>query len=74
MASPTPDRVSLTVRVRKDIADEARRVAREEAGKPRFLKLNLLVEQALVAYLAALRAENEGVPASRDFNHSRSRR
>jgi hypothetical protein len=74
MVNPIPDRVSLTVRVRKDIADEARRVAREEAGKPRFLKLNLLVEQALVAYLAALRAENEGGIASRDFNHSRSRR
>jgi hypothetical protein len=55
MPSPSKvPRVSLTVRIKKDIADEARRVALHEAGYPRFLRLNLLVELALIAYLAEL--------------------
>ena len=73
-SDPNVPRVSITVRIRKDLADEARKVAREEAGKPRFLRLNLLVELALDAYLAELKSENEKEPVSRNHQPARGRR
>jgi hypothetical protein len=74
MPSPSKDhRVSLTVRVRRDVAEEARRVARFEAGHPRFLRLNLLVELALIAYLDELKSEGGKLHPSRNHNPVRSR-
>ena len=70
---PKSKRVSLTVRIRKDVADEARRVALYEAGFPRFLRLNLLVEQALIAYLEILKSESGKLPPSRNHQSTRMR-
>lgn len=74
MASdPKPLRVNLSVRIRKDIADEARRVALHEAGYPRFLKLNTLVEAALEAYLQQIKSEGTKLATSRNHLPTRSR-
>jgi hypothetical protein len=67
--NPNPERISVTVRIRKDLADMARQVAREEAGKPRFLRLNTLFENAIEAYLADLEAENTKRLPPRHTNH-----
>lgn len=67
MATPRrTSRVTLSVRVRADIAARVREFVRDNAGKPLYLTLAAFVEAAAEAHLAALSRELE--PPSRRPN------
>lgn len=65
MPSRKQPTVALSVRVASSVAARARTVARDAAGKPHYLTLSKLVEEALVervAYYERLMAEGEVQP------------
>lgn len=63
MATPRRNsRVTLSVRVRLDVADRVREFVRDNAGKPLYLTLAAFVEAAAEAHLAALARELEQPP------------
>lgn len=71
MATPRRNsRVTLSVRVRADVADRAREFVRDNAGKPLYLTLASFVEGAVDAHIAALSREIEQ-PGRRPHTNSR---
>ena len=63
MTMSTPDqgpkRVPCSVRLRRDIMDRAKQVARDYAGKPMYLTLSTLIENALIAEMDRIEASEE---------------
>ena len=68
MASKKEPTAGLSVRISASVAARARATARDLAGKPCYLSLSRLVEEALVeriAHYERLMADDDGQPPSR---------
>lgn len=65
-------RVALSVRVRRDLADQLKTLIRDYSGKPHYLAIGAFVEEALTAHIdATLRRIEaaERTSAAPDTNH-----
>lgn len=72
MAQPRrSSRVTLSVRVRADVAERVREFVRDNAGKPLYLTLATFIEGAVEAHLTALGRELEQ-PTRRTNANSRT--
>ena len=74
-ADPGPARIPVSVRLRPDLVDRARQLARDLAGKPLYLTFPTLVEMALEREIARLErlhgVGEEPVPKIRTRTHMR---